>query len=138
MLKDLDSLNGTFLGGRRIVTVMPLKIGDFFTIGDYRFCISEVTEEDRRNLELSEPKKAAAYDPHQSVPTVSSLDSQLGSPLGGNALGNDNRVNPFGNMSPNYSQSPFGGLQTDNRQGVDVDELQLIDDDELQIVDDEL
>ena len=94
MLKDLDSLNGTFLGGQRIKTVVPLKNGEIFSIGDYRFCISEVTEEDRRNLELSEPKNLSAYDSHQSVPTVSSLDGNLRGSFGA-SLGNENNSSSF-------------------------------------------
>ena len=108
MLKDLDSLNGTFLQGRRIVTVMPLHIGDTFTIGDFRFCISELTEQDRKDLDLASPRVISGYDSAPTIPVTP-----------------DVRAQNFNNTSPdqNIMNNPDDG------------ELQLIDDDDLQIVD---
>jgi pSer/pThr/pTyr-binding forkhead associated (FHA) protein len=71
---DRDSLNGTFVSGKRI-SKEPLKEGDVISIGKHRIFVSFLSEDEAgaENIEPIEPKPAAkapkpAGKPTQEVP----------------------------------------------------------------------
>lgn len=55
LVRDLGSMNGVYLNGKRITREAPLKLGDELTVGDVRFRIEQPTADSE-----SQPQPAAA------------------------------------------------------------------------------